>query len=248
MIFPLSGQLAPLTLSRRRATAFSPISLSPALWLKADTGVYTDAGKTTPAGNGDAVYVWADQSGHGRDAVQATSGRRPTLATAAVNGHNAVAFNPISLNFLVSNFGGTLTQPNTEFLVLDITGAAGTQVFAEGAGGSIGNSIFIDNGFFGSYAGAEITGSVAVSHPNPYVVLSATFNGGSSLIRKNGADHATGNVGADPASSSLNIGLRTGDTVPFGGHMAELIFFNALLSGPQIAQVEAYLNGLYNVY
>ncbi len=40
---------------------------------------FTDVGKTTKAGNGDAVYVWADSSGNGRDFVQATLADRPVL-------------------------------------------------------------------------------------------------------------------------------------------------------------------------
>lgn len=63
------------------------------LWLEADSGVFTDAGKTTPAtSNGDLVYVWADQSGNGYDVVQATSGNRPAYQTNVTAGKPALRF------------------------------------------------------------------------------------------------------------------------------------------------------------
>src|SRR5580692_2641587 len=54
------------------------------LWLKADAGVYSDAG-TTLATNGQTVQQWNDQSGNGRHATQATSGNRPTYNTGKFN-------------------------------------------------------------------------------------------------------------------------------------------------------------------
>lgn len=54
------------------------------LWLKADAGVYKDAGSTLAA-NGETCQQWNDQSGNGNNATQATSGSRPTYATGSLN-------------------------------------------------------------------------------------------------------------------------------------------------------------------
>jgi|GEM_PF-3266338 len=54
------------------------------LWLKADAGVYNDAG-TTLATNGQTVQQWNDQSGNGNNATQSTSGSRPTYQTGVLN-------------------------------------------------------------------------------------------------------------------------------------------------------------------
>lgn len=54
------------------------------LWLKADSGVYNDAG-TTLATNGQTVQQWNDQSGNGNNATQSTSGSRPTYQTSVLN-------------------------------------------------------------------------------------------------------------------------------------------------------------------
>lgn len=45
------------------------------LWLRADTGIYTNTGGTTPAtADGDAVLVWKDQSGNGYNATIGSGG------------------------------------------------------------------------------------------------------------------------------------------------------------------------------
>lgn len=54
------------------------------LWLKADAGVYNDAGSTL-ATDGQTVQQWNDQSGLGNNATQATSGNRPTFQTNEIN-------------------------------------------------------------------------------------------------------------------------------------------------------------------
>lgn len=68
-----------------------PTATTPALWLKADAGVYSDAG-VTPAANAGTVQQWNDQSGNGRHATQATSGSRPTYRTGQRNSLPALDF------------------------------------------------------------------------------------------------------------------------------------------------------------
>ena len=68
------------------------------VWLDALTGVYADAGKTTPATPGDPVACWANRVPGGPDATQATGGNRPTLAgpTASSLGRPGLLFNGTS--------------------------------------------------------------------------------------------------------------------------------------------------------
>lgn len=62
-----------------------------ALWLKADSGTYTDAG-ITPATNGELIRQWNDASGNNRHAIQTTSGNKPLFETSADNGMPAIKF------------------------------------------------------------------------------------------------------------------------------------------------------------
>lgn len=66
--------------------SWSPLSIAPALWLRADMGVTLNAGN---------VAAWADQSGNGRHFVQATAGEQPLYsASGGTNGRAYVEVGP----------------------------------------------------------------------------------------------------------------------------------------------------------
>lgn len=69
------------------------------LWLKADSGVYQNAG-TDLAGNGDRVQQWNDQSGNNRHLIQSTSARRPRFIESALNGQPVIRFSSSARNYL----------------------------------------------------------------------------------------------------------------------------------------------------
>jgi hypothetical protein len=61
-------------------------------WYDASTGLFTDAGTTAAVTNGDLLYQVDDRSGLGNNALQTTSGSRPTLDTTGYNGSAAIRF------------------------------------------------------------------------------------------------------------------------------------------------------------
>ena len=68
-----------------------------ALWLAGDDSstLYTDAGTSAVTKSGDLVYQWTDKSGNSRNAIQTTSGNRPTWVAPANARNNlgALGFN-----------------------------------------------------------------------------------------------------------------------------------------------------------
>lgn len=75
-------------------SGFSPLSLSPALWLDAsDPNTLYDA---TTGGNlvaaGGAIARWEDKSGNARHATQGTLSSRPLRALSVQNGRDGVVF------------------------------------------------------------------------------------------------------------------------------------------------------------
>jgi hypothetical protein len=78
-----------------RPAAFSPLSLSPALWLKADAGLEQTSGGTPATADGDPVGRWLDQSGNGRHVSQATGSLRPTLKLNIQNSLPVVQFDGV---------------------------------------------------------------------------------------------------------------------------------------------------------
>jgi hypothetical protein len=124
-------------------TVWNPSMISTELWLDA-----ADAGTITESGG--AVSQWNDKSGNARHAIQTTSGNRPTVSTAVLNGKNVIAFDGSSQWF--SNFSAfsvqaliavTQTNQSKPFAGLHtasqselILNATGTGVITAGAGGS----------------------------------------------------------------------------------------------------------------
>lgn len=60
-------------------------------FVKADTGVYTDAGSTAATDSQD-IQQWNDQSGNSQNASAPSAGRRPTLHANQVNGRSSLTF------------------------------------------------------------------------------------------------------------------------------------------------------------
>ena len=69
------------------ASAFSPLSLSPKVWIDAsDTTTISTTSSNTVSG-------WADKSGNGFNLAQATGSKQPIYSNAVFNSLNCVAFN-----------------------------------------------------------------------------------------------------------------------------------------------------------
>src|SRR3989304_2387171 len=87
--------LPPLGRSRRRVSAFSPLDLSPVLWLDfSDTStLFTDSSGTIPVtADGDVIGYAADLSGNGNHATQGTLANKPLYKTGIQNGLSVARF------------------------------------------------------------------------------------------------------------------------------------------------------------
>ena len=76
------------------ARAWTPAQL-PGLvaWYRADVGVYTDTGCSTPATNTQTIACWADQSGNGANLIQATGANQPEFLSTGYDGKQTVQCN-----------------------------------------------------------------------------------------------------------------------------------------------------------
>jgi hypothetical protein len=98
---------------------FSPLSLSPALWLDfSDQSTLFDAttGGSPVAANGAIARV-EDKSGNGRHATQGTLNNRPLRRVGVQNGRDVADFNGVNNVVATSSFGGT--QDFTMFVVFN---------------------------------------------------------------------------------------------------------------------------------
>ena len=233
------------------------------VWLKADTG--TTADPTTRA-----VSSWADQSGHGNDALQSTTGSQPLLVGGTVNNLPALRFDgaddrlTLPASVAMDNF--------TIYVVARPT--ATHEIDGESTGGYAG--ISGQRYLFGAYQGQSSglwsqgsgcgvsmgTNGVSVyEHAPDYLpalaVLPADLSQGFSMvgveyqnrqpsIYVNGSLSHTGLTSPQPqVHAPLEIG--SGSYGAFAGDVAEVLVYDHALNPEERTAVEAYLNARYAI-
>lgn len=220
-------------------SAFSPLSLSPALWLAAST--------ITGLNDGEAITTWADISGNGRDAAQATADNKPTYQTNELNGYPVVRFD--GSNDLLATGSFTLAQPVHVFLVGKMSGGAvDYRYFLDGLAGNDRLSLYYivasdDVGIYTATSAAEITVS---ADDESFYLWTALFSGASSRLRKDGGSDATGELAAATAGG-VTIGARRDGSYPGGSDIAEIVIYDSALSDANRDAVEAYLAAKYGL-
>lgn len=221
------------------------------LWLKADTGVYSDAG-VTPATNGQTIQQWNDQSGNNNHVSQATAGNRPTYRAATSGDTGQIEFLTSAKH--LSNTGVTFPSGATAMHVFALIRQHGVGVpWSAGIGASASLELYAANqdpviyhsGRTGSddgqpasviylyemrYDGSQATNATKLKSYNNARQLSNTFGGANfpaSLPAVNGF-----RVG--------HSGSGTGTLEWLGGYLVEMAVYNAVLAGADITGLEAY--------
>lgn len=219
---------------------FTPLSLSPALWLDA-----SDI-STITSSNG-AVSQWNDKSSNGRNVSQGTSTAQPTTGVNTQNGLNVITFDGSDwLKTAVS----TTNAVATIFGVGNHTSTAlGGRFMCGYSGLGFQTTLYpyptVQSS--GLYAGfADVFGPANSVAANKYYFSTWRLNGTSSQVFVNGRGGTVGNPGGLPASLGT-VGARGDNALPFIGHIAEIIVvFSAVDENTRIV-VENYLQKKWSV-
>jgi hypothetical protein len=220
------------------AAAFSPLSLSPALWLKADAGAYTDAGKTTLATDTDPVLVWADQSGNGRDVTQGTSSKRPVWRSSIQNGLAVLRLDGVD-DFMDSP-AFSCDQPYTVCMVARnyVNSFSGYYLDAQDTANrrivQVGGSATTIRMYTGTIFDSTVTTI------NAFRSIIAVFNGASSILSWDAAE-TTGDVGSGNGGG-IRIGAQGGGTPGSYAQIdvGELFIVPRALNVTERGQVQTY--------
>ena len=200
------------------------------LWLRADAGIVKDAN--------DKVGVWRDQSGNGRDAIQGTAANQPIWVDNELNGNPVLRFN--GSQWLTT---GDLSsaQPFSLFFVKKINSGSNTVII-----NNTSNTVLIQSNNESLIMRALATNVLyPLTYPTPYFLTSAMFNTSNSGLYRNGQVESSGDAGSNSFGGGMVIGQSVNNVARLNGDIAEIIFYNSLLSDPQRQSVENYLMTKY---
>jgi hypothetical protein len=235
-----------------------------ALWLKADAGTILDGS--------DNVFIWADQSGNGRDVTQATEASRPAWiagsASGNINGLPVVHFNtgtkvlerPTS-NMLANKDGwtafayyrfSTSTANFAPVFFASINGTAASGRASIGAENPSGETRTGWRRLDGDSFQAVIYGTTSADASLNLLAGRMNFDVASlsSMVRRNGVSTTgtapTSGLISNTSSDVLSVG-RSG-TLQWYGHIGEVIVYDRALSDVELGQIETYLVGRWGAY
>ena len=238
---------------------FTPAQLpNLALWLNASA--------VTGKSDGDAMATWADQSGNGRNATQATGTKQPLYKTNIVNGKPVLRFDSTDDCLTASAIDLTGTPAVSLFVVTATIGSATDRVVFETSSNfnaNVGSFILfrdtsnkVNVDVKGNTVGAsQCIGTTSVT--SAATVLTGVYDMSLSALLEaqlyvNGTAEGshTGSVEntANFGTHAINIGSRNnGASLPLGGDIAEIILYSRALSTAERQQVERYLGAKYGI-
>jgi hypothetical protein len=210
-------------------------------------GVHADNALET-GGNAETLY---DISGNGNDLTQATSTKRPSIATWR-NGRKAMTFDGSDDTLRRSTFvGGAVAQPYTAFVVCQWPSSApGADKYITSA--SVRADFYCLSGTLkaGYVAGAAFDSGITIAANAP-VVLCCMASGTSSdyYVSPDGAARSQ-TLNGSPGTSSPS-GITLGSYIDSGFYwpskIASYHMYSGELTALQIDKMRQYLQGYYNI-
>lgn len=220
-------------------------------WLKADFGVIT---------SGSSVTNWTDFSGAGNSASQATSTKRPTLVTNAVNGFPAISFDGSSDYVQLPSGMANFTGGATIYIVANPSSIVNAKRLLDfGSGVANNNNLTVSEFVSGpnkgtsfiSYNGSTSSGVSSSSGltANTFQVLEYLQSSNGGTLFTNGTVTAAGTVtNPNNVTRTTNIiGAASSGTDWFTGSIAEILVYNTALDANGRAAVETYLLNKYGI-
>lgn len=221
------------------------------LWIDA-AKTYTDAAKTILAGNGDPIYVAADQSGNGYDMIQATAGNRPALATGIINGKPAILLDGSGDEYLrvgtrISVILGGFFDRKSCYVVTRVGGPTGSDVSLFAAQYNM-FSVVIRNDHIQTATndGAPIVSNYTVDTTNNTWVILSRHDGVNLTLDVDGVNRDSDAAGptqdADSYCQMITFNLTT-----LVVYVAEILLYNVVHNAGQVSNVYNYFNHKYGL-
>ena len=223
------------------------------LWCRGDAGVTLDGSSK--------VQAWYDVSGNGNNFIQPTAGSRPsyTASDASFNGNPAITigtagqflYNPATLG------NGTVTF--TMFAVDRMNAGTNQRLVSSyntnwlfGNWGTYEDQFYFNSWMYGSggTCGGTVTNTTPDVYPHLYEATSNGVTASGTNVYDMGRLLATCTAGTPNGPQQIQLGgynsASTGSEFSTG-EVAEIIYFNSILTTAQRQVVEGYLGYKYNL-
>lgn len=241
-----------------RFAAFSPLDLSPALWLDA-----SDTSTITSSGSPAKVSQWNDKSGNVRNVTQATAAAQPTTGASTQNSLNIISFDGGDrlLNSSTNQYVNASTGNFSAFAVAKsdvLTGSTGKQIVCADSGAGNRQQQFLRFQFAYGQTIAFNTSNTAFSDETANItgsnmVLLSAVVGSNCEVWLNGSSNGAGSTITGTlrtSATAIAVGANTNATAGelLTGTIAEIIIYPSALSATDRQRVETYLNAKWAVY
>jgi hypothetical protein len=224
-------------------------SISNKLWLRADQGVLTPSG--LPAGQGENVETWLDQSGSSNNLVQNSGSNQPTFESSSLNGFPGLDFDGSSSFFtrdLSTSF--TASAPLRFYAVSRFTASTEQTLISLGDENNT-NTLSIskeaDNTYYSYSQGSKRAGPAL----NTSGQIISSFYDNSGVYHRlflNGTEQSADNLSSPVFTNGvLNTGRSREGDLYYEGELSELIIYRKKLNEAQRIIVNNYLSSKYNL-
>lgn len=212
-------------------------------WWRADQGVFSNTGCSTPATNNGSVGCWADQSGNGCSLTQSGGSQQPTFLSAGLNSKQTVQFtasNSDNVNCTTFNPGS-----GSVFSIFAVLfGTSSSNVFARVISYDNDAAAFIlDNStsvFLLWNGGSVATANVA---NNAVCRLSGIFDGtNGTTYKQNVQQNQAAATVTLAGSQNLFVGTSSGSGSPFDGSFSEIVLTNNAATSGQRTSLDSWLS------
>lgn len=200
-----------------------------------DTGVTSSAGR---------VSAWADQSGAGNDAVQASGTLQPYLVTSGFNGRQAIQFQNNLANIVMSFAAGkTWNARSLSFFIAGRLYAAGNSPMVAIANYTNSQAVLriASTGKQATSVDSTLRGRM---NPAVYGNVSGAT---SAVYQNNGTQTGIGAIPADTDCLGGFIGASTTGNGALSMEVWEIACYDATLSGAVADEVIDYFNAKYGL-
>lgn len=207
------------------------------LWLKADALALVD---------GTQVSSWADSSGFGRNATQATPSSQPIYRVNAFNGKPVLRFNGTSNYMVLGDLSAAFPTAASLFVVAKLN-ATNFTLYSNYNGNGSWWSYGDGHGYLGVFRTGRVDQYPASMPATGNWLFDVISSSSTYQMYKNSIGQGV-QAPSFYAGAVHQIGYDQSIGQYFNGDIPEILIYNTALTDPERQAVEAYLNSKYAIY